>query len=55
MAISGRLRIQMYAASVSGSVIMKGYDAVEHAYVDYVTRFTGKMTGPLEPSQELKK
>ena len=55
MAIAGRLRIQMYASSVSGSVVLKGYDAIERAYVDYVARFTGRMTGPLEPSQESKR
>ena len=56
MAISGRLRVQTYASRVSGSVVMKGYDPVERAYVEYAARFTGRMTaGPLQPSQELKK
>lgn len=55
MAISGRLRVQMYASRVSGSVVMKGYDSVERSYVEYFARFAGKMTGPLEPSKELKK
>ncbi len=56
MAISGRLRVQTYASRISGSVVMKGYDPVERAYVEYAARFTGRMTaGPLQPSQELKK
>lgn len=54
-ASGGRLRVTMNADEISGTVMMKGYDNIERAFVDYVAGFHGKMTVPLESSKELKK
>jgi hypothetical protein len=54
MASSGRLRIHMGANQVRGRVVMKGYDTVDHAYVEYFANFVGKMSPPRKASQELR-
>lgn len=52
---AGKLKLRIYADSVSGTVWMKGYDPVEKAFVLYSARMYGKKSSKLEPRQELKK
>ncbi len=52
---AGKLALTIHSNSVSGTVWMKGYDPVEHAFVLYSARFYGKRSYRLEPKQETKK
>jgi len=52
---AGKLKLHIYSNSVSGTIWMKGYDPVEHAFVQYNARLYGKRSYHLEPKQELKK
>ena len=52
---AGRLKIRIYSNSVSGTIWMKGYDPVEHAFVQYSARLYGKRSYHLLPKQEVKK
>jgi hypothetical protein len=54
-ASAGKLKLRIYSNSVSGTIWMKGYDPVEHAYVQYSARLYGKRSYHLKPKQELKK
>ena len=52
---AGKLKLLIYSNSVSGTIWMKGYDPVEHAFVQYNARLYGKRSYHLQPKQELKK
>jgi hypothetical protein len=52
---AGKLKLRIYSNSVSGTIWMKGYDPVEHAFVQYNARLYGKRSYHLQPKQELKK
>ncbi len=52
---AGKLKLSIYSNSVSGTIWMKGYDPVEHAFVQYNARLSGKRSYNLLPKQELKK
>ncbi len=45
---AGRLRIRVSSNTVSGSVWLKGYDAVQHSYVPYSVTFKGRSAMYLE-------
>jgi hypothetical protein len=45
---AGKLKLRIYSNSVSGTVWMKGYDPVEHAFVQYTARLYGKRAYHLE-------
>ena len=55
VARAGKLKLRIYSNSVSGTIWMKGYDPVEHAFVQYSARLYGKRSYHLVPKQELKK
>jgi len=48
---AGKLKLQIYSNSVSGTIWIKGYDKVEKAYVQYNARFYGKRYFNMEQSQ----
>ncbi len=52
---AGKLKLSIYSNSVSGTVWMKGYDQVEHAFVQYSAKLYGKRSYHLLPKQETKK
>jgi hypothetical protein len=52
---AGKLKLRVYSNSISGTIWMKGYDPVEHAFVQYSARLYGKRSYHLAPKQELKK
>jgi hypothetical protein len=52
---AGKLKLRIYSNSVSGTVWMKGYDQVEHAFVQYSAKLYGKRSYRLLPKQETKK
>jgi hypothetical protein len=52
---AGKLKLNIYSNSVSGTIWMKGYDPVEHAFVLYSASFYGRRSYHLLPKQELKK
>ena len=52
---AGKLKLSIYSNSVSGTVWMKGYDHVEHAFVQYSASLYGKRSYHLMPKQEVKK
>jgi hypothetical protein len=52
---AGKLKLSIYSNSVSGTVWMKGYDQVEHAFVQYNASLYGKRSYHLRPKQEVKK
>ena len=52
---AGKLKLSIHSNSVSGTVWMKGYDPVEHAFVQYSASLYGKRSYHLMPKQELKK
>jgi hypothetical protein len=52
---AGKLSLSILGDQASGAVWMKGYDAVEHSYVDYSASFSGQQTLPIEPKREFKK
>ncbi len=52
---AGKLKLSIHSNSVSGTVWMKGYDPVEHAFVQYSASLYGKRSYKLAPKQELKK
>jgi hypothetical protein len=55
VARAGKLKLRIYSNSVSGTIWMKGYDPVEHAFVQYSAKLYGKRSYHLAPKQELKK
>ncbi|MGO8943650.1 MAG: hypothetical protein ACLQJ7_08245 [Syntrophobacteraceae bacterium] len=46
---AGRLRIRVAGNMISGSVWMKGYDGIEHSYVEYNASFAGETASRLNP------
>ncbi len=52
---AGKLKLRIYSNSVSGTIWMKGYDPVEHAFVLYSASLYGKRSYNLQPKQETKK
>ncbi|MFH0994406.1 MAG: hypothetical protein V1844_02790 [Pseudomonadota bacterium] len=52
---AGKLKLRIYSNSVSGTIWMKGYDPIEHAFVQYSARLYGKRSYHLLPKQETKK
>ena len=52
---AGKLKLRIYSNSVSGTVWMKGYDQVEHAFVQYSAKLYGKRSYRLQQKQETKK
>ncbi|MBI5591921.1 MAG: hypothetical protein HY881_15730 [Deltaproteobacteria bacterium] len=52
---AGKLKLHIYSNSVSGTVWMKGYDPVEHAFVQYSARLYGRRSYNLKSKQEIKK
>jgi hypothetical protein len=52
---AGSLKLNIYSNFISGSVWMKGYDPVEHAFVQYSATLCGRRSYNLHPKQELKK
>ncbi len=52
---AGKLKLRIYSNSVSGTIWMKGYDPVEHAFVQYSANLYGKRSYNLKPKQEIKK
>ncbi len=46
---AGQLKIRVYSDMVSGSVWMKGYDLIEHSYVEYNASFSGETATRLKP------
>jgi hypothetical protein len=52
---AGKLKLRIHSNSVSGTIWMKGYDPVEHAFVQYSAQFSGKRSYHLQPKQEVKK
>jgi hypothetical protein len=52
---AGKLSLRILGDHVSGTVWMKGYDSVEHAYVHYHASFSGEKILPIEPKKEFKK
>jgi hypothetical protein len=51
---AGQLRVKVTSHMVSGSVWMKGYDLIEHSYVEYNVSFAGEMTTRIKPSWQIK-
>ncbi len=51
---AGQLKIRFYSDMVSGSVWMKGYDLIEHSYVEYNATFSGMKATRLEPKWQIK-
>jgi len=49
---AGKLIVRVSANRVSGSVVMKGYDSIEHAYVQYTARFSGFETKKVAPTYQ---
>ena len=52
---AGKLKLRIYSNSVSGTVWMKGYDQIEHAFVQYSAKLYGKRSYRLQEKQETKK
>ncbi|MCX8042879.1 MAG: hypothetical protein N3B18_01990 [Desulfobacterota bacterium] len=52
---TGKITISMRETTVNGTVLMTGYDAIEHSYVTYTASFNGIKTNRLRPKEELKK
>jgi hypothetical protein len=52
---AGKLKLRIYSNSVSGTIWLKGYDHIEHAFVQYSARLYGKRSYHLVPKQETKK
>lgn len=52
---AGELRLKATADQVSGMVWLKGYDAIEHSYVQYAARFVGRNTTILTPRRGSEK
>lgn len=52
---TGRLKLRIYAETVSGTVWLTGYDNIEKSYVFYNAQIYGRKVHHLEPSLELKK
>lgn len=52
---AGKLKLRIYSNSVSGTVWMKGYDPVEHAFVQYSAKLHGNRSYNLKPKQQTKK
>jgi hypothetical protein len=51
---AGRLRMKIAGTMVSGSVWMKGYDAIEHSYVEYNASFVGQLEPRVQPQQQAR-
>ncbi len=49
---AGRLRIRVAGNMISGSVWMKGYDGIEHSYVEYNASFAGETGTRLNPETQ---
>ncbi len=52
---AGSLKLNIYSNFISGTIWMKGYDPVEHAFVQYSANLYGRRSYNLHPKQELKK
>lgn len=51
----GDLKVNFAGDQVSGTVFMKGYDAIERAYVAYSAHLSGRETTRIEPGQRKPK
>lgn len=54
VAQAGQLRIRVTGDMISGNVWMKGYDLIEHSYVDYNASFAGEAATRLKPKWQIK-
>jgi len=52
---AGQLKLRIYANSVSGTISIKGYDAMEKAYIQYSARLYGKPVYNAQPGLKKKK
>lgn len=52
---TGKITVSIQETTISGTVVMTGYDAIEHSYVTYSAAFNGMKTSRLKPKEELKK
>ncbi len=51
---AGRLRIRIAGTMISGNVWMKGYDVIEHSYVEYNASFAGALANRVPPQQQAR-
>jgi len=51
---AGRLKMVFSGDTVSGSVWMKGYDGIQHSYVDYHASFSGMLATRIDPTWQTK-
>ncbi len=51
---AGQLKIRFSGETVSGSVWMKGYDRIEHSYVEYDASFRGTLATRLDPTWQTR-
>jgi hypothetical protein len=54
VAQAGQLRIRVTGNMISGNVWMKGYDLIEHSYVEYTASFVGEMATRLKPKWQTR-
>ena len=54
-AMAGKLKIRIYADTVTGTVWLNGYDKVQRSYVFYSAQISGRKALRVEPSVEKKK
>lgn len=51
---AGQLKIRVYSDMIFGSIWMKGYDLIEHSYVQYNAFFSGRSAGRIDPKWQRK-